>query len=418
MAALLLLEQRISGAWPDINAPSGPDMNPESPSLFYDARTVMPGMTGVGRYTYNLLAALAALPEGPRIRALFLKESIDRARGDAALGGVELIEAPVSRESHPRGDLWLERTLPRWMRPGEIYHNSAFLLPGGRQPFGRVVTIHDLFVFTHPRCFRLRFRAWLRWNIRRACRWADRIIVPSRTIADQLVELGLAPAEKVRPIHEAPDATPPIWEQDADETHDLPGVGEANKDAPLLLTVATLEPRKDPGTARRACIELKEKLAGGDASFHWIWVGGPGTVPDDSPEDLRLAARRTGFLEVGPRSRQTLNQAYNRATALVTCSRAEGFGIPLVEAMAHGCPIIASDIPIHREVAGDAALYFPLENSHALADQIKQLITDKELRQSLASKGLARSKAFSWRRAAEQTLAVYQECPRDQGGQA
>jgi glycosyltransferase involved in cell wall biosynthesis len=376
-------------------------------SILYDARTVQPGMTGVGRYAYNLLAALARQPGRPALRALFLPASLPLARQDAALAGVEPIEAPASHEDHPRGDLWLRYGLPRLVRPGELYHGPAFLIPGGRHPFPRVVTIHDLFVFTDPAAYPLPFRLWLRRAIHRACRWADRIIVPTRAVGQAVKRLRLAPAEKIAAIPYAPDATPEIWESPTDQLEIFNNDSEASPETPRLLSIGTLDPRKDPQTARLALMLYHE--AHPDSPLQWVWAGGGGARPDPTPPTLVERAASLGFHALGPRPNVALRRALTEASAYVTCSRAEGFGIPLTEALAAGCPIVASDLPVHREVAGNAALYFPAGDAAGLARVLHRLLTDPARQAVLRERARRRGRRFDWSSAAARTLALYRQ---------
>jgi alpha-1,3-rhamnosyl/mannosyltransferase len=405
--------------------------NPAPTALLYDARTVRPGMSGVGRYTLNLLAALVALPSPPRIRALFLKDSLPLARRDPALAGVECLEAPASHEAHPVGDLWLRYGVRRMIRPGEIYHGPAFIIPGGAQPFARVATVHDLFVFTHPRFYSFKFRTWLRWATARACRFADRVIVPTETVREEIIRRGLAPAAKVAAIAEAPDATAALWDAPERETKNERENEQKRKKKTLIqtrfadgararfVTVGTLDPRKDPATARAALVELHGLPGGRDergaenGGAAWLWIGGAGPIADDTTEDLKAKAEALGFEWIGHAPAGVLHSALERATAYVTCSRTEGFGIPLVEALAAGCPIVASDIPVHREVAGDAALYFKAGDARALAQALARMMNSEELRRDLIAHGRARSGQFTWRAAAERTMEVYQQAWRE-----
>jgi glycosyltransferase involved in cell wall biosynthesis len=398
-------------------------MKPDSPlSVLYDARVVRPGMTGVGRYAYNLLAALARRPEIGSLRALFVPEAIATARRDGALGRVEILEAPCGHEAHPRADLWLERGLPVLARPGDIVHGPAFLIPGGRRrPFARVVTIHDLFVITDPAAYPLKFRLWLRWAIRRAARRADIVIADSQAIADRIVALGLASAERVVAIHAAPDASPEEWHLNPfidNARHEQKAIRErmaivdalVKGAAPLILTIGAPDARKDPATARRAFLALRAVRP--EAGLAWAWIGGSGARPDPTPPDIVQAAQAAGFQMLGPMPGAATRALLGRATAYVTCSRAEGFGLPLAEAMAVGCPILASDLAVHREVAGDAALYFPPGDADALAQRLGALLDDPGLRSTLRARGLRRSEAFSWDRTAQAVVAAYRRASR------
>lgn len=392
--------------------------HPAPKAIVYDARTIEPGMSGVGRYALNLLYGLARQPDAPPIRAWFQAGAVDFARRDPGLASVECLAAPYAHTSHPMGDLWLRWGLPSAMGPDECFFGPAFIVPGGRQPFRRVVMIHDLFVFTHPKVFGWKFRAWLRRSIRLACRHADAIVTPTAEVAAQIAAMGLAKADKIHPIPEAPDRTHPLWDAEAESRLQTEPIEEADEDAPLILTVGQMDPRKDPLTARRACIALGEWLnASAQEPLHWIWAGGSGTAPDPTPEAVRLQAEAHGFQAVGHASRGAIADWMNQAAVYVTCSRTEGFGIPLVEAMAAGCPVVATDIPVHREVAGDAALYFPEGDAQQLADLLAGLLADRfeapERLSAMAQGGLARAEQFSWDTTAEKTLGV---CTRREYG--
>ncbi len=385
---------------------------PPAPTIFYDARNIRRGMTGVGRYTYNLLAGLAALEEAPPIRAMFLPGAVEIARRDPALARVDVVAAMFGHEAHPQTDIWLRWGLSRRLPAGSVYHGPVFIVPGGRQPFGRVVTVHDLFVFTHPQFFPLKFRAWMRWAIRRACRFSDRIISVSATVAEQIVERGLAERARIRVVREAADATPMLWEHGGGEEM---GVEEPAA-GPLIVTVGTRDPHKNPATARRACIELARLWPAGRPPFEWWWIGGTGPLPDDSSESLRRQAEKAGFRAPGALPSAVVRRILRRAAVLVSCSHTEGFNLTLVEAMRAGCAIVASDLPIHREVAGGTAQFFPATDWAALAGILLRLLTDEEELAAWRRRSAERAGAFSWERTARETLAVYREIWRGRGG--
>ena len=374
-------------------------------SIFYDARTIGQNMTGVGRYTLNLLHALATLPQHPRIRALMRPQSLELARRDPKLQNIDLVPTHVSHESHPWGDLWQRWILPRCVRPDEIYHGPAFVIPAGRWSFPRVATIHDLLVFTHPQYYPRRFSWWLRMQIRTACRLAHRIIVPSQSVADEIIKQGLAPVEKIAVIALAPDQTDLLWEAAKSPDYEEISRHIDRWEGPMLISVATRGPRKDIATARRAHILLTEN----HPAVCWLWVGESGAVADDSPEDLVRHAAERGFVTLGNTPGALLRETLPSATALVSCSHAEGFGLPLVEAMAAGIPIVTADIPVSREVAGEAALYFPPGDAQTLAQVLGQLVAQPELRRDYAQRARQRASQYTWERTAEKTLAVYRQ---------
>lgn len=378
-------------------------------AIVYDARSCRPGMTGVGRYSLNLLRALASAPDRPPIRALFNPEGLRAARADAALEGVAKIAAPWSHESHPMGDVWLRFGAPRLMRPGELYHGPAFIVPGGAQRFARVATIHDPIVFTHPGTFPARFGWFLRRAIRAAAARADLIVTPTEAVAAELIELGLAPRRRIRAIHEAPDATPALWEAPAgvQDFHDPPG------DRPLILTIGGPEPRKDPETAMRAAVALEEFCSReGLGPFAWWWAGrGAGGL---ERSELFERAAGAGFRFVGHTPAAALARWMERASALVSTSLAEGFNLTLVQAMAAGRPVVVSDIAPHREVCAGAAEFFARGDAGGLAAALGRLLGDEEEWRAQSRAAAARGADFSWEAAARQTLDVYRECAAKQ----
>lgn len=372
-------------------------------AVLFDARTVRPGMTGVGRYSRNLLAALAACDDAPPLRALFLPEAIAMARGDSSLAGVELIEAPVSHESHPAGDWWLRCGLPRLLRPGELYHGPAFTIPGGRQAFARVVSIHDLFVWTQPAGYPPRFRLWLRWAIRSACRHADAVVVGCAAVAEELRARGWIDPARIHVTPYAADATGAPWEAE-DAARVFEGV-----DGPAawrVVSVGTLDVRKDPVTARRAWLHVCPEPR---VDRRWVWIGSPGPLGDPTPEAVVRRTAAAGFQAVGAWPNGRLRAALAAATAFVTTSRGEGFGLPIVQALEAGCPVVASDLPVHREVAGDAALYFPPGDAAALARALERVHGLPEESRRLREAALRRAALFSWERTAHATLDVYRK---------
>lgn len=368
------------------------------PNLFIDARVIRPGMTGVGHYTYHLIQALAA--EGARIRAAILPDPLRALNLEAELPGVEWVPVNFDYESHPSGDIALWRQMPKLVREGEIYHGPAFAIPPGRVPFKRVVTIHDLGVFVRPFDYPLRFTLYLRWMIKRAVKAADRIIVPSAAVASELEHILRVKSERVRTI---PEAGATVRLQNEREVP-FPGVS-----IPYIITLATLEKRKDPGTATEAFDRIRLDLPP-DQRPCWFWLGRAGFGSGSARSRMSrksLGDRRIQFNQGA--SRAGIDQALRGCAAFVYPSRYEGFGLPPLEAMAAGAPVVVSDIPALREVCGDAALYFPPGDAKALAETLNRLLADPQLAETMRQRGRERVKLFSWERTARETIKVYEE---------
>jgi len=261
---------------------------------------------------------------------------------------------------------------------------------GGRN----VVCLYDILPLIYPAAFppalTQRFEAWLSAIVLRS----DGVIADSRAAAESLRDYLLA-----RDIA-APGLSLGWWRLGADFSSDLRGdaSGEARKlagGAPYFLAVGTVEPRK----GYPVILEALENLwaAGSDARF--VIVGGRGWGMSAFERRLRAHPefdRRLFWL--GKASDADLALLYRNARALVLASVAEGFGLPIVEAANYGTPVIASDIPVFREVAGDSALYFPLLDSGGLAERMKEALAEKPAAPVI--------QPTSWRDSAQQLLGM------------
>jgi glycosyltransferase involved in cell wall biosynthesis len=258
-----------------------------------------------------------------------------------------------------------------------------------------VVTVHDAVPWTHPETLTPRGVRWHRSAIERAAREADALVVPTQAVADELAR-HVTPARPVHVVGEGVSADlslPP----DADERAAALGLPAQ----PYLVTLATIEPRKGLDVLLGA---LARPSA---AEVPLLVVGQPGWGGVD------VAARADG-LGLGDRVRllgrlpdPDLAVALSRATALVAPSRAEGFGLPVLEAMAAGIPVVSSDAPALVEVGGGATVTVPVGDDAALADALGEVIGSASLRARLIEAGRRRAGEFSWAAAARRLWTVY-----------
>ncbi len=357
----------------------------------------------------RILLNISSLPERPAgagVYAIELARALSRVPGveviaaaPRPLDGVEWLRVP------PGGPLrrfaWEVCSLGGAMSRSEValYHATHFYTPR-RSPVPRVATIHDLTFFRLPRRYRLAHRQYYR-AIARTARWAERVIVPSRAVASDAVRyLGIAP-ERIRVIPEAPrEGLAPA------PTGAVAAMRQRmSLERPYLLCLGTAEPGKRAVDAIRAMPAIHEchpgtllALAGnpGDLSgalqreAHRIGVAGSvrflGYVPDDD-----LAALFTG------------------AEALVFPSLFEGFGLPPVEAMACGTPVIATRAPAMDDVLAGGAVFVEPRDPVAIAREVCAIIGDPAWRRELSARSLGCASKYSWKRAAGETVAVYQE---------
>ena len=269
-----------------------------------------------------------------------------------------------------------------------------------------VVTIHDLgyrhFPEAHPRLSRL----YLDWSTRWSSAVARRLIVPSEATARDLTALYGTPRERivVIPHGHHPRFRPlPPGEVAA-------GLARLGVEQPYVLFVGTLQPRKNLARV----LEAFERLAARGLPHRLALVGQRGWLADPlfarierpgSPASGRV--HLTGYL-----ADDDLALVYTGAAALAFPSLYEGFGLPALEAMACGTPVLASNTSSLPEVVGDAALTADPLDTGAIAAALERLLIDEPLRAQLRERGLARAARFTWRRAAERTLAVLEDVGR------
>ncbi len=361
-----------------------------------DARLNAYRRGGIPQYTRQLLAALADI--APEDRFLSLQHH-DMQR--------PLVVAP----NVERRTLWtpphhrLERlTLPLEValaRP-DVLHCPDFIAPHHR-PFPAVVTIHDLAFLRFPEILDDAARAFY-GQVHASCLHAQGIIAVSQSTRQDMVELLQIPPGDVSVIYEA---AAPLYRR-----LDLrPGEVRVLAEQPIaegafLLFVSTLEPRKNLPTllqALRICVDRRP-----GTPFQLVVVGARGWRDEpifQAVRDLRLADH-VHF--VGGVGQYDLRWLYNACRIYVNPSLYEGFGLPLLEAMACGAPCVAAATSSLPEIGGEAALYVPPLDAEAWATAISALWDDEERRAELSRLGRARAQRFSWTRAARETRAVYQ----------
>jgi glycosyltransferase involved in cell wall biosynthesis len=236
------------------------------------------------------------------------------------------------------------------------------------------VTIHDVAVLRHPEAFNGWTRRYSARALPRVARAASAIVVGSAFSRDEVVDVLSVPESKV---HVIPYGVGPPFTADG-----------PSADGDYVLTVSTLEPRKNfgrlvEGFQRSGLDGLELRVVGGE---------GWGNVKVDGDRVQRLENVDD----------EELARLYRGAVAVVYVSLYEGFGLPVLEAMASGTPVVASDEPALREVAGDAAVY----SDGDLAEAVRTALADRD---RLVAAGLERAKAFSWEETARRTLDVYRE---------
>jgi glycosyltransferase involved in cell wall biosynthesis len=329
------------------------------PLVVVDADVLGRQRTGDETYVEQLLRVLPAAANDLRFAAV-------TRRPELVPAGVEAIHLPARVQ-----ELRMAWRLPRLLRRvqpalGHFVHSLPLATP-----VPAVVTVQDLSWERDPSVMGRADRWTFKLVVPRAARRAAKVLAISERTRDDLVELYRIAPEK---IVVTPLGFDPAFRQ------------AANGHDPYLLFVGAIEPRKDPLAA----------VAAAEAVGRPLVVVGP--TKDDG---LETELRRRGADVRGYVAKEELVRLYQRAAAVVLPSRYEGFGLPVLEAMASGTPVVAAPDAAMREVGGDAAIF-----TRDFADGVRRVLADRE---RFAAASLERSRAFSWEETARRTVDVYRE---------
>ncbi|MCA1554442.1 MAG: glycosyltransferase family 4 protein [Chloroflexi bacterium] len=278
-------------------------------------------------------------------------------------------------------------------------------MPPFRRRCASVVTIHDL-AFMHFPHLLTRDSAAYYGQVRRAVQSAEQVIAVSEATKRDVRTLLAVDERKLSVIYEAahPRFRPLDDAELVERTRRQYGLS-----SPFVLFVGTIEPRKNLTALLRALRELLDR----NVSVQLALAGKRGWLSDDVFALMTELRLQDNVRLLGPVPSDDLVALYNAAHALIMPSLYEGFGLPPLEAMACGTPVIVSNVSSLPEVVGGAGLCIPPHDPHAWADAVQRVLADDALRRELRAKGIARAQTFSWERAARETLDVYRKAAQN-----
>jgi glycosyltransferase involved in cell wall biosynthesis len=281
----------------------------------------------------------------------------------------------------------------------DVLHSTHHTLPVRPMSSKKVVTIHDVTFFRIPQRYPPARRYYMQLVTWLAARVAQAIIVPSQTVRDDVVRTLHVRPDRVAVVYEAASADyRPIDPAEARAVACRYGLTE-----PFLLSVGSLEPGKNRARLIRALRALRDE---GIAATLFI-AGQPAWDFARDEQLVRQLRMQDRVVFGGYVPREDLPALHSASLAFVFPSLYEGFGLPAIEAMACGAPVLTSNVSATAEVAGDAAILVDPQSVDAIRDGLRRLLTDADLRGALSSAGIKRASEFSWRRAADETHAVY-----------
>ena len=351
---------------------------------------------GISSYIANLLCGLAD------IASLSMRVQVLVGRGyipEAARGLVAWRSRMDTRRPQMR-IVWEQVILPRLLRSlgVDVLHALAFVGPYV-SVCPQVVTVHDLSFLRFPEFFKHGNRLYLGTMTGIACRRAAAVIAVSEYTAREVATLLRVPQARIHTVYHGVAATyRPLAKDAVARFRQAQGLPER-----FVLHVGTLEPRKNLLRLVRAFA----RLAASDV--HLVLAGGRGWLYETlfaEVERLDLTARVhfPGFVAL-----ETLPLWYNAAEVFAYISTYEGFGLPVLEALACGTPTVTAATTSLPEAAGDGALLVPPEDEAAIAEGLHRLLTDVGLRERVRAQGLAHAAGFTWAKTAQETVAVYQQ---------
>lgn len=348
---------------------------------------------GLGRYSEELADALGVTaPDVDLVRVAAHAEGAPPGGLTVLPGGRKLLAAAWATVGFPPAE-WIA---PRF----DVLHNVEMAYPvATRRP--EVVTIHDLGPLTHPEWFSQARPRLKQAAVDRAARHADVVICVSEATADEFESLaGPGVRDRVRVIHEGVGA---FWFESPDEG-DLVGLNDLPPaEAPYFLWMGSkLNPRKN---LDRIIAGFEE--AARDIPHHFVLAGAVGWDAEAVLEQIRRSPYADRIHRPGFVTDQQLRALYSSSTGFVYVSRLEGFGLPILESMASGGPVITSSVSSMPEVAGDAALLVDPLDVESIAAAIVRLANDPSLADDLRERGAARATTFRWDDCARSVAEVY-----------
>jgi glycosyltransferase involved in cell wall biosynthesis len=361
-----------------------------------------PELAGGRIYCEGLLRGLASLPEDGTEYVLFVRQGITLPELPRRF---RTVVAPVG----PRSVLWRTAWEYGWL-PFRAQAEGCNLLHGlaGNSPAPRrggfVLTIHDLIYLDFPQSVPLGHRLFLKLIHGRVARAADRVIVPSKWTGQEVVRrLGVQP-DRVRLVPYGPGQG---FSRVVDQKRVQEVLQKYQIRPPFVVSVARGYPHKNLTGLIRAFSRLPQRK-----DVQLVLVGdahraGPQAQQLAREGGVEEKVRFTGFIP-----QEELNALYSAATLFAFPSLVEGLGLPVLEAMACGTPVVASDATAVPEAVEDAGVLADARNPDAFASAMARVLDDDHLQEELRAKGLVRARQVSWERCARETAAVYQEVSR------
>ena len=360
-------------------------------NICIDMRPALSRPTGVGVYLKNMVRNLALLDEGNHY---LLFSSSWKERFPRTVHGKNFEVVDLRLPVRFLNFAWNRFSTPRIeslvRRPVDIVHSPTPLVIPSKHA-RKITTVMDLYFYFHPEETQNEIKRDYAELVQKHCMISDAVIAISEHTKQQLVEHLKVPASRVYTIHLGADRffSERVSEEELNRVLAQYGIPQ-----PYFLFVGAPDPRKNLKLLYQAFECLNEDVT--------LVLAGPKREEDSMTNSAAGKIIRTGYVPS-----ENLRALYQGAVALTFPSFEEGFGLPLLEAMASGIPVVASRIPVFQEICGDAFLSFGNDSIEELSEAMRKIINDSTLRDQLIAQGTERIEKFSWRDTAAKTLEIY-----------
>ena len=355
--------------------------------------TVDPQPSGVGVYSRRLIESLVTLETPHRFLVCYRLSRFGRRREF-----LRPVRSPGRGRPNFSTRLFHEH-LTFWLpREAEVFHSLAQRPPAFR--FRKeVVTVIDVFPLTGHTYSTPDFQRKFSALLVEAADRAALIITPSQYTADQLLKHTSTPREKIRVVPFGVDPPSAVLSAAERRLERERLVGQRSE---MVLSVGVIQARKNTVNALRALERLPDR-------YRLVLAGGDGYGSEAAHEFIRREGLGSRVIVLGYVPAETIQTLYQAASVFLFPSLEEGFGLPVLEAMAYGLPVVTSATSSLPEVGGDAALYVDPHDPRDIAEKVVSAVEDLHRREETTRRGLARASHFTWRRTAEGNLRVYDE---------